>query len=733
MWQRWNLVFYLTQQELRVSWNTPVLGIKEAVLDPAPEGSGPIAVELSERSIQDDFLDYLDVSVSGLSLGQTIRLERFLVDNDQGVINGDAILLDSRLVRDGHLPLTGQEPNYNETLDYIEEELEAVTFRDGEIETYFPIRGGLESIPGEYVYRVSSQSGAFEPKTERLTISKTTSAQQFVGQVLSGENPVPDAMVGVLQSVGAYSHLRSVAVADEEGRYSVYAPFVGEFDLVAIAPGFVGPFAVGTGRLIGEGEIVAQDLELTNGVHELSGTVVDSVSGDPIPGLPVTFLTGSLAGMPDGRLFTHTWTDSEGGFSVSVTADVWGITFKPSDVSSRSYLTAADSVVKTIDVRNGDQTNVIVALNKGNSLITGTLYSESIINDEGEPLPLEGVEVFAINYDSGLTASGVTYEDGWFNLAVTPGHWVVFPFSYDLETVEHPGSFGVPVHFTGADQSVELDIGVRQMRGILEGVVKNPDESPVGKLRMLAFNESTGSLESVIQTTNESDGYINFFLGAGDWIVFPDSDVAAQRQLLFSNLPRVSVPATWDPFSDNRRTVSIDLATPTNTIELFLRDPAGNAVPNVKMHGTMTSQSGDTYDAFGKTDNLGIARMPVLEGAWHIHLSPKELRLAGKQELPVVDVVVESSLVRIDQTAIDFVGDDPVVSEIQHEDGRLLHLVGEGEPGQRYVVKGSEDLEDWNVLGRVTAIEGAFSIFDDLSASSIGASGKAFYRVVSED
>ena len=120
----------LFKQTLRPTWNQPTQGVEETFLPPAPEGKGPIEFSLSERWIEEDFLDYLEIEVSGLSLGQSLRLERLLVDNNQGIANDKAVLLDSRLQ-------TGGEPNYDETLEYIEVDLEAVTFRDGEINSYF--------------------------------------------------------------------------------------------------------------------------------------------------------------------------------------------------------------------------------------------------------------------------------------------------------------------------------------------------------------------------------------------------------------------------------------------------------------------------------------------------------------------------------------------------------------------------------------------------------------------
>lgn len=728
----------ISEQSLRANWNKPFQGVDESFLPPDPEGKGPIWFALSERHVDEDFLDYLEIEVEGLSLGQSIRLERYLVGNEKGIINDNSVLLDSRLLTDGFLPLTGAEPNYNETLDYIEIDLEAVTFRDGEIYSYFPIRSGFESIPGEYVYRISSPSGAFEPQTEQFTISTVETKQYYTGRVLQGDSPIAGAWVGLLQPVGdgQYGHLRKVAVSDEDGRYTLYAPHSDEFDLVAVAPGFVGPFSIGTGESIDEGEIIERDLQLISGSRTLSGTIIDSVTEQPIPGLPVTFLSSNPAGQPDGSLFTHTWTDSEGGFSVTVSPGTWGITFKPSDVSSRSYVTGLERAVATVDLSTADVKDLVVPLTRGTCLITGTLSSTELTDEDGEPLPMEGIEIFAFDEEHGWAASGVTYEDGWFNLAVPPGRWIVFPFSYDLEASHHPGSTRHDVFFTAEDQSIELDVKARPADGVLDGFVTHTDTSPVGRLRLTAFNTTLENEESVIQTSYESNGYYNFFLGSGDWSIFPDAASAAERNLLFVDLPHVQIPANGTAFQGNRHSLPIRTRDHTGTMDWSLKDLSGSPLPNVKVHAMMTDSSGTVYDAFGRTNTEGIAHIPVVDGRWELHASIFDLGLLQKQELPVLEVVVAGNRTPASQTALDYINTSPILTPVRGDDDREFYLTGRGEPGRRYLIEGSHDLSEWLTLGLVTAVEGEFSITDHSNQASdegLPIIGSTFYRVTPRD
>ena len=722
------------EKRLVVTWNTPVQGVQEVFPDPDPEGAGSIEFELSERTNSTDYLDYLDAYIGGLSMGQTVRLERFLVRNNDGIIDETAILLDSRLITDGVLPLIGEEPNYNETLDYIEIDQEAATYRDGEIETYFPIRGGLEAIPGEYVYRVSSPRGSFPPKSQRLTIVESPTEQRFTGRVLSGGIPVPGAIVGLMQAVGgSYSHLKTVAVADTDGYYSLSAPFEDEFEVVAVASGYVGPLSVGSESYIAEGEVLERDLELVAGSRTVSGNVVDSVTGEPIAGLPVTFTTEDEEGQPDGRSFTHTWTNRNGDFSVLVTPDRWGIVLKPSDVSSRSYLGGLTKGLLTVDTSEGDATGVTLSLVRGECMVSGYLRSQTKFDELGQGIPLAGVEVFAINPQLNLTASGVTYEDGWFNLAVTPGHWIVFPFSYDLESLQHSGSESYPIHFSGTDQSIRLDIEVPGASGGIEGVVEDAASQPIGKLRLIAYNQETSNRESVIQTSYRSNGYFSFLLNPGTWIVMPDSAEAARRQLLFRDLPTFSVPNDENFDFTSLDSISLKTMEASGRVIVSLLGDQGEPVPGIKMHAMLTQDDGTVLDAFGETDREGNASIPVVDGDWKVHLSLRDLREAGKKELQLIDLLVSGEQTVVSLTAVSFDNQSPRLSAPVFSDNGFVQVLGVGEEGRQYEVQRSPDLDEWMTLGLVSAIEGNFTIIDDPSVA-IGESKdgvqSGFYRVL---
>ncbi len=705
----------LSEKKLTASWNRPVQGTPDEKPEAAPESDGPIEFYLSDRTVTSDFNDYLDIEISGLSLGQTVLLEKYLLEIGQTEITDNARLVDCRLITDGYLPLTGGEVNYNELLDYIEIDLEAVTYLDGEIVSYFPVRSGFEIIPGNYIYRVSSPLNSFEPVTQPFTVRETPTNQYYEGRVLEGETPIPGAFVGLLEPVSDHVQVIQITVADENGNYQLYAPYEGEFLLAAVAPGYVAELGVGAGEYLWLDEWLEVDLQMTPATRKLEGKLVDSVSGEPLAGIPVTFIDQDGVGASEGRsLFTHTWTNAQGEYSVMTTPGSWGLVFKMTDLTSRSYLANATAPIAVFDLTEGDVTDVVTPLVKGTCMITGTLASADFVDPWGDPLPLEGVEIMAINYEAGLAASGYTYEDGWFNIAVSPGRWDVFPFSYDLELTEHSGSFSQAVYFSDHDQSINVDFNVRPMNGVVYGVAQTSEGDSIPNLLVAAFGTEHNNLEMVLQSTFESDGYYNFYLASGSWIFFPNAEESAKRQLMYKNLPTITIPETGDPWDDNVIEQNMESVPYDSKIQMTLVNESGAPVPGIKMHAFTTTEDGTVYDSFGMTDEEGVALMPALAGDWKVHFSITNLRDAGYLEVDLLEVSVNEELVS-SQYQLESFGSvaASLTPQIIEDAEYRFYMEGRGEPGRRYLIEGSQDLATWEPLGQVTAVEGKFEILDD--------------------
>lgn len=719
---------------LQPAWNVPFEGEPTDAVVADPEGAGPVFVIIPDDVIGDDYFDWLDVYIFGLSLGQTVVLERFLVDNDEGIINANAVLMESHRMQDGFLPLTGGIPNLSSVEDWDGE-------RDGEIWTQLGLFGGLANMPGEYVIRVSSPLGSFDPATARLTIEEVPTSQLFLGEVVDEEGePIPGAFVALLEPLGNYSEILFAAQADEDGFYFLYAPYPDEVDVVAVAPGYVGPFQQGAYQVIDEGEIIYHDIVLTPGTVNLSGQILTAGTDEPVAGLPVSFLTVDENGDIDGRLMTHTWTDANGAFSVSVTPERWVLLVKTYEAASRNLINRGLDDALIVDTTDGvDITDWVVHYERGTSVIAGFLEDE-----DGHPL--KNVQMIALNRKTNESVSGYTLADGSFTLPAKPGDWEVLPFSFDLEIAGYPGAMETRVRLTAPNQSVIIAPKVFEHEAILEGYItfesadSELDGTPVGGLQLWAQNIIDGELVSVFQRTYNFNGYYNIYLPAGDWFVVPEPFASARRQLLLKNVPRLEVV-----FSDYIESIPWDITAvdAERMIEVTIADAGGNPVAGIPMHAEMRDGT-DTYDAFGVTNAQGVATIPARPGHWEVHISHSTMRRAGFSQFDhqhvMVSAVCESDPeaclcgpVSLNLTAVPFTGGLPEVVNTRTENGKLI-IEGTGEPGRLFDVEGSFNLQDWFYTGRVIALGGQFSIKDPLDAGHeeavTGEPGKrVFYRL----
>lgn len=703
------------------SWNTPVEGIVEPLPDPDPEGAGPIQVQLSQATIDNEFFGILDLTIGGLSLGQTVLVEKFRLDNDQGQINSAAVLLESHQVTDGIAVKAGEVFNFNLHND--------VTPRDGQITTQLDFwEPDVASIPGEYLYRVTSPLGSFPEQSVGLTVSDVVTPQKFSGTVTSGGQPLAGATVALFDPLADTRDFIKGTTTDAAGNYTLYAPYEDEFEILAFKEGYVGPFSVGTEAVIEAGEEITIDLVLQEGTRTISGTLIDDASNEPLPGVQIFLFP---AAETFGFNFTHmttATTDAQGEFTVHVTPGRWGSLVRAQTAYKIGYLANNNYFPLSVaDTTAGDVTDFEVPITRAGSMLWGRLLSDTLTSTEpetlGEPLPLCGVEVYAYDYDNNETAWGVTDGDGCYRIAVTPGRWSVTPYPLSLPNSDHSGTPNKELTITADNQSIEHDFFCRPTGGTVVGTITDEAFNPIGGLSLLALNADLDNKEFSTQATYQSDGFYFFDLPDGTWRIYPNVFHATVIARLFVNLPEVTIEngVTDDPIEAH-----IDVEDPTATIEITLTDTGGNPVPGAYVHGSATV-AGFSVDSFAVTDATGVARLPAEEGDWELHFSDNFLRDAGMQALPAFHVTVDSEVAAVSQQVVPLTGAAAQITSVSTV-GLDVEIEGTGESGQTYRIEASRDLENWFGIGSLRAVDGKFTVIDEFAALE----ERAYYRVITD-
>src|SRR4051812_17717105 len=384
----------VTAAKPSAEWNAPVQA--PVVLRPTAPSS-PTAVGVSPSTIDENFRGFVQVSIDGLATGDTVRLEKFEVNNNTGVIDPNAVLVLSLLLTDGVSNTIGGVANINVPAD--------TTAADGTIVAQLPfLDSSVPTTVGEYVFRFSSPTNSFTAVTARLTVPNVADAQDITGQVTANAVPVPNAYVVLLDTHGGLNDFIAGTITDATGHYT-FGAAPGQYDMVAIHRGFVGAFGRGVEQTLAPGEHKVVNLTMGAGTRTISGQVRDSNTNAGLPAVQVKFTT-------DSGKFTVDYTDANGNFSTSVTPDKWTVELPSPAVSQLGYVAPVASVA--VDTSAGNASNVTLSAAKATTLLYGTVTDSS-------NAPLAGLDLVAIDEKFRFNAFGVTDSSGNYVIASSSG------------------------------------------------------------------------------------------------------------------------------------------------------------------------------------------------------------------------------------------------------------------------------------------------------------------------
>ena len=165
-------------------------------------------VDLSPPTVQNDVDTQLTLTITGLTAGQTVVVDRYLDVNGNGVDAADPLVQHFSLT-DGEVPLIGGQRNLNVPGDddgRMNNSIEARLF--------YPGVPDLDRFAGSYVYRVSNPSSHAVLGTGSLTVAQDTTLLQGVqGTLTAAGIPRPYALVALVAN-----KLVSATVADANAR-----------------------------------------------------------------------------------------------------------------------------------------------------------------------------------------------------------------------------------------------------------------------------------------------------------------------------------------------------------------------------------------------------------------------------------------------------------------------------------------------------------------------------------
>lgn len=552
------------------------------------------ALSVTPASLPIDSTSDVVLQVSGLTAGETVRIERYLDLNASGTIDATDRLLQSSLVTDGTASLIGGQAYPAKPGD------EDATV-NSQLTTRFSIPGSpeLARAVGAHLIRVSSPTAAFSAFVQTCTVTQTSELQSIAGTVTSdGTTPVPFAMLGVLVAGGDGDYVRGV-VANASGQFSVNLP-VGSFQLLPVAQGFVASFDSPAITLTAGQASAGNVVTLIPAARTISGHLTDRAdSAVRLPG--VQFFVQSQ----DGRIAIPV-SGADGTFSATVTPGEWEIEVAGQSLAALGYVGSRSAPV--VDTSTANVIGAVGEFDRADAIIRGTVTSSL-------GAPLANVLLYAQDTQQNYEVETATDALGRFILGVRAGDWQVQPDNMSPGLAGYIAPSGQQVS-ADTSETVVVNFVAGAANAHLRGTVVN-NGVPVANVGVGASPENgTGGL--FIQTTTNGAGEFDLAVVGGTWRVQLENSAAQEMNLVSQNLS-VTV-------ADNATASGLALVvkSATGVIEGQVSDANNHPISGGNVYG-FANIGGVTYSAGSQTDGTGHYSFPVIAGTWTVGVNSSNL------------------------------------------------------------------------------------------------------------
>ena len=289
-----------------------------------------ITLSITPSSISNTYSGKITLVVGGLPSGGSAVVQKYLDHNANGVVDAGDMLFQQFTVTDGQWGMViGGVTNINVPGD------SDTTAGQITCKLHFPNGDFSQSISGNYLFVVSSPTGAFSPVTNSFSVTNFPFPQKLTGKVLKNGVGVPGAIVVVFPPPSANGHGPGqpveAAAADNSGNYTVPLP-VGTYMPLAVGSNLIADAMASPIISLAAGQTISTNLVVSNATTTITGHLVDyNNSGIPLPGI-------FLAAMTKTYLIAATSTDSKGNFTMGVDPGTWNFDGEPSGLILHGYV-----------------------------------------------------------------------------------------------------------------------------------------------------------------------------------------------------------------------------------------------------------------------------------------------------------------------------------------------------------------------------------------------------------
>jgi len=546
----------------------------------------PLSITVSPTTISNNYVGTIQLSISNLSsAGVTVRVDRFLDVNSNGIVDASKWAGQSFYITDGRELLIGGVRNSNVPGD-----------DDGlanqSIVTHVPYPSvdlTLDHISGQYIYRVADL-GNGQTATAIMGIAQQVLPQGVRGQVFTGGGPpLANTAVVVSQQNGNDGW---GTVSDSSGNFTVYAP-PGDYQLLTVSSGQVanpGVFTINSNSFA--------SFDLTNSATDgttISGNVTDSSSEVGLPGI-------SIEAQTDSGQFTFLTTGTNGAYNLLVNSNNWTLKLSGDEGAMIGYCRGPTNKI-SVNASSGSVSNVNFQMIKGNALVYGSVTTS-------QSNPIVSVQMDSSDTNNNVfDGKGITDANGNYSVAVVAGGDEVGPDNSSIAGFISPQNDFFTVN---SGQAIQENFVLQPVFAYISGIVEDNFGSPLGNIQLIAdpTNDPTGSLNESFQSA--PDGTFSVGVGPGAWNLFVECNTADSDNLI-SEILTINV-------TNGANVSNIVLVAQHSTATIFgkVTDSSSNALSGVNMFASANVGGTNYVSGCANTDGNGNYSLPVFPAQWTV-------------------------------------------------------------------------------------------------------------------
>ncbi len=655
------------------------------------------ALTINPPAVTNDFVGTVNLHITGLTSGETIRVDKFLDANGNGIIDLGDLLVESFTVTDGQVPLIGGVRNSN-----VPGDDDGATNGQITVNLFYPnIAATLDSVAGNYLVRVSDpNNGGVTPVIQTFTVSQKVLPQGVSGQVTAAGSglPLSNAVVVLAQQSG---NGVTGTVADSNGNYTIYGT-PNDYAVVCLKSGFVSDQGAGSVTITSNS---FASVNLTNAVASaiISGNVSDSSSAVGLPGLFIQIENKT------NNLFTGAFSDTNGNFTAPVTAGTWKVKLGGESGALLGYASPNNSF--SADTTSGNVSNINFQMFKATALVYG-----SIKDTQTNPVPV--IRMDAQDQGNVFQAVGQSDVSGNYSIGVLAStNLNISPDNNALSVANLIGQ-GTNVVITNG-QALLLNFTLLHSTAHLRGQLVDNNSNPVPNMNLVVFPVSTNNSGISINPTTDGNGNFDIGVYGGTWNLNLEVNSANNANLVGPNL----VFNVTDGVDINN--IRMVAQNATAQISGTVTDNHGTPLSGVRPFGNATN-SGTFYLAGATTDTNGFYSFQVFPAGWTVGVQDSDLTSRGYQTVSNQSTTISGNNSQVVNFVVQPINNTPPALNQPGLSSGQFHFQLNGLSGRNYRIDASTNLTAWVTLGTNTAFAGNF-VFTDTNSPSFKS---RFYRAV---